>query len=79
MTTWGENLDPASVLQEYPRPQMIREKWINLNGLWEYAVTPVEGEPEKMDGIIFSIGRRPSLCLRLFQFAVHHLFLRWVT
>ena len=52
MTTWGENLDPSSVLQEYPRPQMIREKWINLNGLWEYAVTPVEGEPEKMDGII---------------------------
>ena len=52
MTVWGENLDPASVLQEYPRPQMIREKWINLNGLWEYAVTPVEGEPEKMDGII---------------------------
>ena len=28
---------------------------------------------------VFSIGRRPSLCLRLFQFAVHHLFLRWVT
>ena len=52
MTVWGENLNPASVLQEYPRPQMIREKWINLNGLWEYAVTPVEGEPEKMDGII---------------------------
>ena len=52
MTTWGENLDPASVLQEYPRPQMIREKWINLNGLWEYAVTPVEEEPERMDGNI---------------------------
>ena len=52
MTVWGENLDPASVLQEYPRPQMVREKWINLNGLWEYAVTPIEGEPEKMDGII---------------------------
>lgn len=28
---------------------------------------------------VFSVGRRPSLCLRLFQFAVHHLFLRWFT
>ena len=52
MTTWGENLDPATVLQEYPRPQMIRDRWVNLNGLWEYAVTSPETEPEKMDGCI---------------------------
>ena len=44
MTTWGENLDPASVHQEYPRPQMVREDWKNLNGLWNYAITSADAE-----------------------------------
>ena len=52
MTVWGENLDPAEVLQEYPRPQMERPEWLNLNGLWKYAIVPAETEPEKMDGNI---------------------------
>ena len=52
MTVWGENLDPSNVLQEYPRPQMIRERWMNLNGLWEYAVTADDAQPEKMEGNI---------------------------
>ena len=52
MTVWGENLDPENVLPEYPRPQLVRDRWINLNGLWEYAITPVDAVPEKMDGHI---------------------------
>jgi beta-galactosidase/beta-glucuronidase/lysophospholipase L1-like esterase len=37
MTTWGEALDAADpVLPEYPRPQMVREKWLNLNGIWQF-------------------------------------------
>ena len=52
ITVWGENLDPADVLPEYPRPQMVREHWVNLNGLWEYAITPIESVPEEMDGHI---------------------------
>ena len=52
MTQWGENLDPSEVLPEYPRPQMLRGEWMNLNGLWEYAITPAEAEPDKMDGNI---------------------------
>ena len=52
MTVWGENLDPSDVLAEYPRPQMIRDQWVNLNGLWEYAITPIDMAPEKMDGNI---------------------------
>ena len=52
MTVWGENLDPTDVHAEYPRPQMVREQWMNLNGLWEYAITPIEAVPEKMDGHI---------------------------
>jgi len=39
MTRWGKALSPAGVLPEYPRPQMVRAAWQNLNGLWDYAVT----------------------------------------
>jgi len=39
MTRWGKAVSPASVLPEYPRPQMTRSAWLNLNGLWDYAVT----------------------------------------
>ena len=52
MTSWGEAIDPGNVLQEYPRPQMVRERWVNLNGLWEYAITPADAVPDKMDGHI---------------------------
>ena len=52
MTEWGENLDPSNVHQEYPRPQMVRERWANLNGFWKYAITPADAEPVAMDGQI---------------------------
>lgn len=37
-TPWGERIDPTNVLPEYPRPQMVRSEWLNLNGLWQYAI-----------------------------------------
>lgn len=40
MTRWAKNVTPENVWQEYPRPTMAREKWMNLNGLWSYAVAP---------------------------------------
>lgn len=52
MTEWGEALDPQNVLQEYPRPQMVRDEWMNLNGMWSYAVTASDAVPERMDGSI---------------------------
>ena len=37
MTVWGENLKATDpVWPEYPRPQMVREKWLNLNGIWQF-------------------------------------------
>ena len=34
-TIWGEQLDPEHVLPEYPRPQMVRNNYLSLNGRWE--------------------------------------------
>src|SRR3546814_771522 len=45
---WAAEVDPASPLPEYPRPQMVREDWANLNGLWEYAIRPA-GDPAPRD------------------------------
>ncbi len=39
MTRWAKDVLPEKVHSEYPRPQMVREKWVNLNGLWDYAIT----------------------------------------
>lgn len=51
-TVWGENLDPSHVLPEYPRPQLRRESFMNLNGLWDYAVTNSDKCPSSFDGQI---------------------------
>lgn len=52
-TTWAENLDPNNVLPKYPRPQLERNEWMNLNGLWNYAVTDLTAaKPTTFDGQI---------------------------
>lgn len=40
MTRWAAEVSPTNVLPEYPRPQLVRSDWLNLNGLWDYAITP---------------------------------------
>ena len=37
-TPWGETLDRTCPLPEYPRPQLVRESYLCLNGLWDYTV-----------------------------------------
>lgn len=52
-TKWAEQVNPKAVLPEYPRPQMERGEWLNLNGEWEYAIKPKgEVEPAAFDGNI---------------------------
>lgn len=51
-TAWSEEIDPQNVLPEYPRPQMVRSEWKNLNGLWNYAIRPLGEQPAAFDGEI---------------------------
>jgi beta-galactosidase/beta-glucuronidase len=52
-TEWAEKMDPQNVLPEYPRPLIERGQWNNLNGLWDYAITPRgAAEPAGFDGKI---------------------------
>lgn len=37
-TRWAEKVNPENVLPEYPRPQMVRTEWKNLNGLWDFTI-----------------------------------------
>ncbi|MFC6996244.1 glycoside hydrolase family 2 protein [Rufibacter roseus] len=52
---WAEKVNPANPLPEYPRPQLVRENWQNLNGLWQYKVQPQAQQqtiPTSFDGKI---------------------------
>lgn len=52
LTVWGSSLDKTNVLPEYPRPQMVRDSYLNLNGVWQYAITGSDTPPETWDGEI---------------------------
>ena len=52
MTRWAKDVSPDKVHPEYPRPQMVRKNWTNLNGLWDYAIWQDGKLPGKFDGKI---------------------------
>lgn len=51
-TKWGRALDREHVLKEYPRPLMVRDSYLNLNGEWEYAFTEKFCKPDEYEGRI---------------------------
>jgi len=54
MTRWAKDVSPDKVHPEYPRPQMVRKNWTNLNGLWDYKIADGTGQmpPQSSDGKI---------------------------
>lgn len=53
MTRWAKDVRPGNVHREHPRPQMVRKHWLNLNGLWDYAIcSKGENRPQQFDGKI---------------------------
>jgi beta-galactosidase/beta-glucuronidase len=45
-TPWTEQVNPSAPLPEYPRPQLVRDAWQNLNGRWSFAILPKGSSPE---------------------------------
>ena len=53
ITTWGQAVNPQNVWQQYPRPQLERKEWKNLNGLWNYSIKNKGSvQPTSYDGKI---------------------------
>lgn len=52
-TRWAQDLSPANAHRDYPRPQLVRTDWTNLNGLWDYAITAKDAtQPAQFSGQI---------------------------
>ena len=79
MTEWGQEVTAENVLPEYPRPQLKRDKWKNLNGLWDYAIVKMDelvpsiyqGKilvpfpiESSLSGVKKSVGEKNRLCYR---------------
>jgi beta-galactosidase/beta-glucuronidase len=53
ITRWGREVNAQNAWRSYPRPQLARYEWLNLNGQWDYAIAPAAApRPARMDGKI---------------------------
>jgi beta-galactosidase/beta-glucuronidase len=53
LSRWEKQVTPENAWRDYPRPQLVRANWQNLNGMWEYAIRPkTDGQPANFDGQI---------------------------
>ncbi len=72
ITLWGEQVSADNAWTEYPRPQLERAQWQNLNGLWDYAITSreqAEAPTEPMGSILvpFALEAKLSGVQRLLE------------
>lgn len=44
LTRWAKEVSPTAPWPEYPRPQLVRKHWHNLNGAWDFAITQSESD-----------------------------------
>src|SRR3954452_11440945 len=52
-TPWTAKVSPQNVLPDYPRPQLVRKQWANLNGVWDYAIQEKKAsQPQNFAGHI---------------------------
>ena len=85
LTRWAADVDPANPLPEYPRPQMVRPRWQNLNGLWQFSVLGEGDEipfgralPERIlvpfpvESALSGVGRRASRVVYRRTFRADH-------
>jgi hypothetical protein len=80
ITAWGAQVTPENAWREYPRPQLVRDAWTNLNGSWAFAITPILNAeaPRAWDGEIlvpFAVESKLSRVQRL----LHHDQALWYT
>ena len=77
MTSWGKEVDPSSVLPEYPRPGLVRTdaeglvQWQSLNGLWNYAIVPADDPVytyTSFPDMLFDLAAAP--CVRIGQILI---------
>ncbi len=75
-TRWAKKVSPDNPLPEYPRPQLRRQRWENLNGLWDYAITEVAADampasqgrilvPFPIESALSGVGKRVGETKRL--------------
>lgn len=61
ISVWGKQTDPGQVRQEYPRPNLVRNSYFNLNGMWDYCISR-QRHTETYDGKIL-VPFSPESCL----------------
>ena len=52
MSPWAKSLNDTLPLPEYPRPYLVRDSFLNLNGIWDYEITTSNQIPSAFTGKI---------------------------